>query len=64
MRAREEFNAPEEHWATLCRNVRVPLDESGRLVTSRTEIDFFFDRYQNIHGFLPGPYVGLSAEWG
>ena len=29
------------HWATLCRNARFPLDEAGRLVTSRTEIDFF-----------------------
>ena len=52
------------HWATLCRNARLPLDEAGSLVTSRTEIDFFFDRYQNVHDFLSGPYVGLSAEWG
>ena len=36
------------HWATLCRNARFPLDEAERLVTSRTEIDFFFDRYQNV----------------
>ena len=29
------------HWATLCRNARFPLDEAGRLVTSRTEIENF-----------------------
>ena len=30
------------HWATLCRNARFPLDEAGRLVTSRTEIENFW----------------------
>ena len=50
------------HWATLCRNARFPLDEAGRLVTSLIEIEIF-DRYQNVHDFLPGPYVVLSAEW-
>ena len=29
------------HWATLCRNARFPLDEAERLVTFRTERDFF-----------------------
>ena len=29
------------HWATLCRNARFPLDETGRLLTSRTEIENF-----------------------
>ena len=53
------------HWVTLCRNAsaRFPSDEAGRIITSRTEIEIF-DRYQNVRGFLPGPYVGLSAQWG
>ena len=29
------------HWATLCRNARFSLDEAGKLVTSRTEIENF-----------------------
>ena len=31
------------HWVTLCtrRDARFPLDEAGRLVTSRTEIEKF-----------------------
>ena len=49
------------HWATLCRNARFPLDEAGRLPVQK--LIFFRSEPERLWQFLPGPYVGISAEW-
>ena len=52
------------HWATLYRNARFILDEAGRLVTSRTEIDFFSIGTKTFSWLLAGTVCGTKRRMG